>query len=150
MTRAANNSAARGYAQPDVMNTISLKGKTYVVTGANQGVGYEVAKYLASRSGKVVMVCRNPGRAEAARAKIVAETEVEVVSALSLPILPEHTLSPTSLACTFVNSPLRRAGRLSHHLRCRGGGGRSPAVGRVRRPQPETGWAGMQRRGAAQ
>jgi dehydrogenase/reductase SDR family protein 12 len=73
-TRTGWEAASRLYPQPDVLTTLSLRGRCFVVTGANQGVGYEVAKYLASRDGHVFMVCRNAGRAEAARQAIIEET----------------------------------------------------------------------------
>jgi short-subunit dehydrogenase len=41
-----------------------------VVTGANGGLGFEVARELARRGGHVVMAARNQAKAEAARASI--------------------------------------------------------------------------------
>ena len=38
-------------------------GKTFVVTGANSGIGFEAAKVLASQGGRVVLLCRSPQRA---------------------------------------------------------------------------------------
>ncbi len=38
----------------------SLKGKTFLITGANSGTGYEASKILLSRGAKVVMLNRNP------------------------------------------------------------------------------------------
>lgn len=38
----------------------SLKGKTYLITGATSGTGFEAAKILASKDAKVVMLNRNP------------------------------------------------------------------------------------------
>lgn len=43
---------------PDRIKT--LKGKTYVITGATSGTGFEAAKILASKDAKVVMLNRNP------------------------------------------------------------------------------------------
>ena len=37
----------------------SLKGKTYLITGANSGTGFEASKILLSRGAKVVMLNRN-------------------------------------------------------------------------------------------
>ena len=57
-----------------VASSSYLNGMVYMVTGANSGVGYEVARFLASKGGVLYMVCRNRARGEAAREKIVAET----------------------------------------------------------------------------
>jgi len=51
-----------------------LAGKACVVTGANAGIGFEIAKGLANASAEVAMVCRNPERGEAARTAIAAAT----------------------------------------------------------------------------
>jgi NAD(P)-dependent dehydrogenase (short-subunit alcohol dehydrogenase family) len=47
-----------------------LNGKTCLVTGANAGIGKETALGLAKLGATVVMVCRDRGRGEAARAEI--------------------------------------------------------------------------------
>ncbi len=59
------------------------RGKTYLVTGANTGIGFETAKALASRGAKVLLGCRGVDRGRAAVARIVAdhpEAAVEVVA----------------------------------------------------------------------
>lgn len=56
--------AAKKYG-PEVEEA-DLSGKVYAVTGANSGVGYETARYLASKGGKVYMICRNKERADQA------------------------------------------------------------------------------------
>ena len=44
----------------------SLEGKTYVITGANAGAGFEATKLLAKHGAEVVMACRNAEKANAA------------------------------------------------------------------------------------
>lgn len=41
-------------------------GKTFVITGANSGIGFQAAKLLAGAGGRILMLCRNPARATAA------------------------------------------------------------------------------------
>jgi NAD(P)-dependent dehydrogenase (short-subunit alcohol dehydrogenase family) len=44
----------------------ALEGKRCVVTGANAGIGFEIAGALARDGADVTLVCRNPGRGAAA------------------------------------------------------------------------------------
>lgn len=52
----------------------SQQGKTFLVTGANTGLGFEVAKVLAKKGGRVLLGCRSEDKAEAAIVRIKAET----------------------------------------------------------------------------
>lgn len=45
-----------------------------MITGANSGVGFEVAQFLVSRGATVFMVCRSAGRAEEAAKRILEST----------------------------------------------------------------------------
>ena len=47
-----------------------LKGKTYVVTGANIGIGFQATKSLTGKGARVLMLCRDLAKAEAAAADI--------------------------------------------------------------------------------
>ncbi len=47
-------------------NLESLQGKTYLITGANSGVGFEAAKLLLVNDAKVVMLNRNANKSELA------------------------------------------------------------------------------------
>ena len=51
-----------------------MTGKTCVVTGANSGIGKETALGLARMGARVVLVCRNPQKGEAALADIQRQT----------------------------------------------------------------------------
>ncbi|TGD71827.1 SDR family NAD(P)-dependent oxidoreductase [Mangrovimicrobium sediminis] len=50
----------------------SQMGRVAVVTGANTGLGYETALALAGKGARVILACRNPERAQAARERIAA------------------------------------------------------------------------------
>lgn len=51
----------------------SLAGKTYVITGANGGTGFEASKILLSKGAKVVMLNRNPQKSADAIAALKEE-----------------------------------------------------------------------------
>lgn len=51
-----------------------MNGKIVVVTGANAGLGKETAKVLANKGAKIILVCRNKARGEAARQEIIKAT----------------------------------------------------------------------------
>jgi NAD(P)-dependent dehydrogenase (short-subunit alcohol dehydrogenase family) len=55
------------------MSPASMSGKICIVTGANSGIGKETALGLAQMGARVVMVCRNAEKGEAAREEICRE-----------------------------------------------------------------------------
>ena len=55
---------------------IDLSNKTYIVTGANSGLGYETVKYLLYLNATVIMACRNLNKAQ----KAIDEIKKEVSS----------------------------------------------------------------------
>lgn len=48
----------------------SLAGKTYLITGANSGTGFEASRTLLSKGARVVMLNRNPEKSSAAIARL--------------------------------------------------------------------------------
>eukprot|EP00667_Euglena_gracilis_P014816 EG_transcript_15365 len=65
--------------QPDILPTMNLVGKCYMVTGANSGLGKEVAQYLASKNASVYLVCRNAERGKKAVQEIQQATQNDKV-----------------------------------------------------------------------
>lgn len=47
-----------------------LTGKTFVITGANSGIGFEAARMLGQKGGDIVMLCRSRAKGEAAQRKL--------------------------------------------------------------------------------
>ena len=66
--------AYRKYVQGTVNVFRILKDRTFIVTGSNTGIGYEIAKALLSMEARVVLACRSVSRANEAKAKLVKET----------------------------------------------------------------------------
>lgn len=64
--------AMAGWTDRDVPNQ---KGKRFLVTGANSGLGLETAKVLARKGADVVLACRTPSKAEEAAEKVRAEAK---------------------------------------------------------------------------
>jgi len=55
------------------------KDKVFIVTGANSGIGREIAHQLAREKGKVIMACRDLKKCEEERQKIVLDTRNKYV-----------------------------------------------------------------------
>src|SRR5712691_9188327 len=55
-------------------NSADLSGRTFLVTGANTGIGRATAGDLASRGGKVFVACRSAEKGRATAAGITAAT----------------------------------------------------------------------------
>jgi NAD(P)-dependent dehydrogenase (short-subunit alcohol dehydrogenase family) len=53
-------------AKRSVENMPDLSGKTAIVTGANGGIGYEIARALASKQATTILACRNEEKGETA------------------------------------------------------------------------------------
>ncbi|NPD89038.1 MAG: SDR family oxidoreductase [Asgard group archaeon] len=58
-----------------MQNDSWIKGKTCIITGANTGIGKEIARQLADLGAKVIMVCRNQERGKKAQKEIIQTTK---------------------------------------------------------------------------
>ncbi|XP_075877393.1 dehydrogenase/reductase SDR family member 12-like isoform X2 [Nelusetta ayraudi] len=78
-TRNGYEAASKGFEPQDL--DVSVVGRSFMITGANSGIGKATAMAVAKQGGTVHMVCRNRERAEEARECIVNEsgnTEVHI------------------------------------------------------------------------
>jgi dehydrogenase/reductase SDR family protein 12 len=57
-----------------VVDGVKLTDRVVVVTGANSGLGKQVATYAAAKGAKVYMLCRTKAKADAAREEIIQAT----------------------------------------------------------------------------
>ena len=53
-----------------------------MITGANSGIGKELATYAAAKGGRVYMFCRSKERAEKAKEEIMKATSSETVEVI--------------------------------------------------------------------
>jgi len=53
-----------------VNEDIKMNGKVALITGANRGIGYEIALDFAQRGAKVLLGCRNVEKGEEAKLKV--------------------------------------------------------------------------------
>lgn len=70
----------------DPLDLPAQSGTTFVVTGANAGLGYFTSEQLAATGAHVVLACRNPVKAAAAVAAIRRRVPGASVSALTLDV----------------------------------------------------------------
>ncbi|MFN8376784.1 MAG: SDR family oxidoreductase [Anaerolineae bacterium] len=69
-----------------------MQGKICLVTGANAGLGKATSIGLARRGARVVMVCRNRERGEAARSEIIAASGSQTVDLLLADLSSQQSL----------------------------------------------------------
>ncbi|KNH04785.1 nadph-dependent carbonyl reductase family protein [Perkinsela sp. CCAP 1560/4] len=68
-----------------------------LVTGANKGIGYYIARNLAAKGFKVFIGCRDSTRAETARKKLMDEVPLSSIATIELDIGNEETIRRAAL-----------------------------------------------------
>uniref|UniRef100_A0A8C1YD74 Si:ch211-165b10.3 n=3 Tax=Cyprinus carpio TaxID=7962 RepID=A0A8C1YD74_CYPCA len=69
-TRSGFENASKSFVAKDL--DVSLVGRSFMITGANSGIGKATAMAIAKKGGTVHIVCRNKERAERAREEIIS------------------------------------------------------------------------------
>ena len=88
--------------------------KTVIITGANSGLGFETAKCFAMGGWHIIMACRNPDKANAARKILISESGNQEIEILTL------DLSSLQSVRDFV-SDIRQRGSCIDALDCNAG-----------------------------
>uniref|UniRef100_A0A672YLS8 Dehydrogenase/reductase (SDR family) member 12 n=1 Tax=Sphaeramia orbicularis TaxID=375764 RepID=A0A672YLS8_9TELE len=73
LIRCGYESAAKHFTPGDL--DVNVSGRSYMITGANSGIGKATAQEIANRGGTIHMVCRNQERADAAKNEIVEQSK---------------------------------------------------------------------------
>ncbi|KAF7709781.1 dehydrogenase/reductase SDR family member 12 [Silurus meridionalis] len=76
-TRSGYEAAAKHFIDSDL--DLDVSSRSFVITGANSGIGKATALEIAKRGGTVHMVCRNKERADEAKKQIVEQSKNENV-----------------------------------------------------------------------
>jgi retinol dehydrogenase 12 len=83
-----------------------LSGQTFLVTGANTGIGLATASALAARGGQVYLACRSQAKGESAAARITAATGNEAVRFLLLDLADLASVRAAAQAFRAQGQPL--------------------------------------------
>ncbi|KAL6471813.1 hypothetical protein MHYP_G00204630 [Metynnis hypsauchen] len=71
-TKGAFDAASKRFVEKDL--EVSVAGRSFMITGANSGIGKATAMAIAKKGGTIHLVCRNKDKAEETRAEIVKES----------------------------------------------------------------------------
>ncbi|MGH3302144.1 MAG: SDR family oxidoreductase [Streptosporangiaceae bacterium] len=83
-----------------------LSGRTFLVTGANTGIGLATVTDLARRGARVYLACRSGQKGAAAVAQVVAATGSDEVRFLSLDLADLTSVSDCASAFLALDEPL--------------------------------------------
>lgn len=97
-----------------------LAGRTFLVTGANAGIGLATARGLAARRGRVHLACRSEAKGKAAAAGLAAETGNDQIGFLPLDLASLASVRACAQAFLALGEPLHvlinNAGANEHGL----------------------------------
>ncbi|KAL4218046.1 hypothetical protein ACF0H5_022784 [Mactra antiquata] len=106
------------------------KDRIFIITGANTGIGYEIAKHCAIMGATVILACRSENRARSAMERMQQEYESEVITAKgnSKPLALEFMQVDFGSFKSVVNfcEEFKKSGRQLHVLFCNAGLGFGP------------------------
>ncbi|KAM4700743.1 dehydrogenase/reductase SDR family member 12 [Discoglossus pictus] len=77
-TKNGYEAAAKYFVAEDL--EVDVTGRSYMITGANSGIGKNAALHIAKKGGTVHLVCRNKERAEEAKNEIIASSGNQNIS----------------------------------------------------------------------
>ncbi|MGB6453025.1 MAG: SDR family oxidoreductase [Streptosporangiaceae bacterium] len=83
-----------------------LSGRTFLVTGANTGIGLATVTDLARRGGRVYLACRSGEKGAAAVAQVAAATGSEEIRFLPLDLADLASVSDCARAFLALDEPL--------------------------------------------
>jgi retinol dehydrogenase 12 len=83
-----------------------LSGRSFLVTGANTGIGLATASALAAGGARVCLACRSPAKGAAAVAGIIAATGNDAVSFLRLDLADLASVRAAAQAYLALRQPL--------------------------------------------
>jgi retinol dehydrogenase 12 len=83
-----------------------LTGRTFLITGANTGIGLATAQTLAEQGGRVHLACRSRQKGEAAAAQITATTGSDQVGVLELDLADLASVRACAESFLALGEPL--------------------------------------------
>ncbi len=83
-----------------------LAGRTFLITGANAGIGYATAGDLARRGGRVYIASRSPAKGEAAAAAIAADAGSDQVRYIQLDLADLASVGRCAAEFLAIGEPL--------------------------------------------